>query len=98
MIEIPLQNGSANAHQRFAMQLGNNFLSFEIDYISYLEQPGWSMNIYRDGTPMVLGAMLVPGANVTETYRAGIGQFYFVGDEPTLDNLGIANHLVWTPA
>ncbi len=95
MIEIPLSNGSANAHQRFGVTLGDNYLNFEIDYLSYLDTPGWSMNILRDGTYLVSGAMLVPGADVISTYRAGIGRLVFVGDEVTLNNLGIDNHLVW---
>lgn len=95
MQEIPLSNGSSNAHQEFTLQLGDNYLDFQINYISYTDTPAWSMNILRDGTPLVLGAMLVPGADVTGGYRAGIGRFVFVGDEVTLDNLGKDNHLVW---
>ncbi len=95
MQEIPLSNGSSNAHQRFNIQLGDNYLDFEVDYISYTDKPAWSMNILRDGTPLVSGAMLVPGADVTNGYRANIGRFVFVGDEVTLDNLGVSNHLVW---
>lgn len=95
MIEIPLSNGSANAHQRFGVTLGDNYLNFEIDYLSYLDTPGWSMNILRDGTYLVSGAMLVPGADVISAYRAGIGRLVFVGEEVTLNNLGIDNHLVW---
>jgi len=95
MQEIPLSNGSANAHQEFTLQLGDNYLDFEINYISYTDTESWTMNIYRDGTPLVLGAMLVPGADVTSGYTADIGRFIFVGDEVTLDNLGKDNHLVW---
>lgn len=95
MTEIPLSSGSANAHQRFGIQLGENYLDFEIDYLSYIDKPAWSMNILRDGTYLVTGAMLVPGADVINGYRAGIGRLVFVGDEVTLDNLGIDNHLVW---
>lgn len=95
MQEIPLSNGSANAHQEFSLQLGDNYLDFEINYISYTDTPAWTMNILRDGTPLVMGAMLVPGADAINGYRAGIGRFVFTGDEVTLDNLGVNNHLVW---
>ena len=95
MTEIPLSNGSVNAHQRFGIQLGENYLDFEIDYLSYLDVPAWTMNILRDGTYLVTGAMLVPGADVIANYRADIGRLVFVGDEVTLDNLGTDNHLVW---
>jgi len=95
MTEIPLSSGSANAHQRFGVQLGDNYLDFQIDYLSYLDKAAWTMNVLRDGTYLVTGAMLVPGADVIATYRAGIGKMVFVGDEVTLDNLGTDNHLVW---
>lgn len=95
MIEIPLLNGSVNAHQRFSVQLGVNLIDFQVDYVSYLDSPAWSMNLFRDGSPLVLGAMLEPGCDVIGNYRAKIGMLVFVGDAVTLDNLGIANHLVW---
>lgn len=95
MIEIPLDNGSANAHQTFSVELGGKYLSFEMNYLSYNELPGWTVNISRDGTPLVTGAMLVPGADIVANYRANIGILLFVGDEPTLDNLGVDNHLIW---
>lgn len=95
MTEIPLANGSANAHQQFGITLGENYLTFEVNYISYLDKPAWTMNVLRDGTYLVSGAMLVPGADVISTYRAGIGRLVFVGEEVTLNNLGVDNHLVW---
>lgn len=95
MVEIPLSAGTTNAHQRFSIQLGVNLIDFEIDYISYLDNPAWSMNLYRDGSPLVKGAMLEPGCDVIANYRAKIGLLIFVGDPVTIDNLGIANHLVW---
>lgn len=97
MVEVPLLNGSENAHQRFSVQLGENVLDFQIDYVSYLDYPAWSMNVFRDGTPLIYGAMLEPGCDVIDNYQAGIGRLIFVGDSVTLDNLGIENHLVWVP-
>lgn len=95
MVEIPILSGATNAHQRFSSQLGVNLISFEIDYVSYLDNPAWSMNLFRDGSPLVMGAMLEPGCDVIANYRAKIGLLIFVGDPVTLDNLGIANQLVW---
>ena len=98
MQTIPLSAGAANAHQRFSVQLGDNLISFEIDYAaSYLDAPAWSMNILRDGSRVATGVMLEPGSDVIATYRTGIGQLVFVGADVTLDNLGIANFLVWVP-
>lgn len=97
MLTIPLRAGSANAHQRFGVQLGENLIDVEVDYISYLDAPAWSMNLLRDGTRIVSGAMLEPGSDVIQSYRAGIGQMVFTGADVTLDNLGIDNWLVWIP-
>ena len=46
---------------------------------------------------MMSGVMLKPDAcEVVSNVCAGpIGRFFFVGDEPTLDNLGTDNALVW---
>ncbi|MFG0827906.1 phage baseplate plug protein [Pseudomonas sp. CJQ_7] len=97
MITIPLTAGVGNAHQRFSVQLGDNLISFEIDFISYLDAPAWSMNLIRGGVRLVSGAMLEPGSDVIQSYRTGIGQLVFTGKDVTLDNLGIENSLVWIP-
>lgn len=95
MQEVPLKSGAVNSHQVFTIQLGKNLLNFEVNYISYLDAPAWSMNIYKNGVPLVYGAMLEPGSDIVELYGANIGRLIFVGEEPTIDNLGVDNHLVW---
>ncbi|KAB0489687.1 phage baseplate plug family protein [Pseudomonas vancouverensis] len=97
MFVIPLRAGAENAHQRFAVQLGDNLIDFEVDFISYLDYPAWSMNLVRDGTRLVAGAMLEPGSDVIQSYRTAIGQMVFTGADVTLDNLGVENFLVWIP-
>lgn len=95
MQEIPLLNGAANAHQQFTCRVDGNLLIFVANFLSYLESPAWSLDIYQDGTAIALGAMLVPGCDILQNYSAGIGRLVFTGDEVTLDNLGVDNHLVW---
>lgn len=95
MLNIPLSNGAENAHQRFSIQLDGKLIRFEIDFLSYLDYPAWSMNLYRDKFPLALGVMLEPGSDLLEYYDAGIGRLVFVGDPVTLDNLGVNNNLVW---
>jgi len=89
MVTIPLAN---DAHQEFSVQIGDNLLDFRLNYIT--RSPGWSVDISLDGVRLISGAMLVPGAEITKIYRAGIGRLVFVGDAPTLDNLGKSNALV----
>lgn len=96
MIVIPLIGGAANAHQQFDMQLGDNFLSFTLNYIT-TAGPAWSLDIDLGGERLISGAMLEPGAELTRNYQYGIGRLVFVGADPTLDNLGRSNNLVWVP-
>lgn len=94
MITIALRSGAANAHQTLNIQLGDNFLEFTLNYVT-LFGPAWSVDIRREGVLLVAGAMLEPGADIIETYGAGIGKLYFFGAEVTIDNLGKDNTLVW---
>lgn len=94
MITIPLKNGASNAHQVFTIQLGDNFLQFTLNYIT-IAGPAWSVDISREGVTLISGAMLEPNAVITDGYEAGIGKLVFIGDDVTLDNLGVNNRLVW---
>lgn len=94
MITIPLKNGASNAHQLFTVQLGDNFLQFRLNYIT-VAGPAWSVDISREGVTLISGAMLEPNAVITDGYDAGIGKLVFIGDDVTLDNLGVNNRLVW---
>ena len=101
MITIPLIGGAVNAHQLFTMTLGGRSLDFRL---TYGNEPGvetWSMDIREtsaapDDDNLVSGAMLEPRGDVIKLYNAGIGKFYFIGAEVTLDNLGSDNELIWS--
>lgn len=97
MIEIPLKSGARNARQQFTITLGGNRLMLRLSFITYTGTPTWSMDVLRDGTVLAAGLMLEPGCDVIEQYNAGIGRLVFVGERATIDNLGIDNHLIWTP-
>lgn len=92
---IPLVGGATNAHQQFEIQLGDNLITFEIDYRTVTNR--WSMNLLIEGERIVNGASLTPGSDVIAHWnlRESIGRLIFVGDEVTLDNLGLNNTLVW---
>lgn len=96
-IQIPLVGGSVNAHQTFTMALGGRTLDFTLNYIETLEQPQWSMDISENGQALISGATLEPSRDVIRVYNAGIGKLYFIGEEVTLDNLGVDNQLIWAP-
>jgi hypothetical protein len=94
MITIPLLSGANNAHYSFDKQLGDNFLQFTVNFVT-LAGPSWSVDISREGVELISGAMLEPNAIISDGYNAGIGRLIFVGDDVTLDNLGVDNKLVW---
>lgn len=91
---IPLIGGSANAHQLFTVQLGDNLVDITL---SYLQVGQWSMNIDREGVRLVSGAMLEPNCDIISAWNLtdDIGRFVITGADPTLDNLGIDNTLSW---
>lgn len=94
---IPLVGGAINAHQLFEIQLGEVLAEFEIDYRTLTEL--WSVRINVEGVNLVNGAVLRPNVDIIQHWQLGdtLGQIVFVGDATTLDNLGIANSLIWVP-
>ena len=92
-VEIPLQGGARNAHQTLSVQLGENFVELRINYITRFDT--WTMDVVLGGATKIAGAMLLPSADVSASHRAGLGRFLFIGERPTLDNLGDENKLVW---
>ncbi len=92
MIEVPLQGGAKNSHQRFSIQLGKNLVDFRIDW-NYLYNR-WALNLSIEGVDVLSGGILSAGAAVNR-YVPGMGRLYFVGEDATLDNLGKSNTLVW---
>lgn len=98
MINITLLAGVQNSHQRFQQRINGRLLAFEVDYVSYTKTPYWVMNVYQDGAPIGMGLPLNVGADLLVNQDVSdFGRLVFVGEPATLDNLGIANSLVWIP-
>lgn len=94
MVEIPLVGGAGNSHQSFVILLGENLLQFTLNYIT-VAGPAWSVDVSREGVRLISGAMLEPGAVLTENLNLDIGQLVFTGNPVTVDNLGFENQLIW---
>ena len=92
---IPLEGGPQNAHQTFSVELAGRDITFKLDWCGYVDFPFWNLDILERGLPLVLGLKVVPGCDLVEPYKLGLGKLVLVGEEPTLDNLGIDNQLVW---
>jgi hypothetical protein len=90
---IPLKGGSVNAHQQITVQLGDNLLEFNVNY---LQSGQWAVDISREGVELISGAMLEPNADLTQVFQPlGLGRLIFTGTDTTLDNLGSDNRLTW---
>ena len=95
MIEIPLRNGAEYANHQFIVTLGDNQILIKQEFLSYLDTPQWVISVYRESLPVVLSKPLVPNVEITSQSKIGIGRIVFVGNEATLDNLGVDNKLIW---
>lgn len=95
MKEILISGGAENAHQTFTANLGGKELTFRLDFMTYVENPAWNLDISMKGETLVCGLLLKCGVDLLKPYHLGIGKLVMVGDEPTLQNLGVQNSLVW---
>lgn len=91
-MEIPLT--PAIAFQRFDSPLGQNRITFELNYV---RTDQWSMDIFSGQTLLASGLMLEPNSVLTRGRFLEIGELVFMGDDATFENLGINNKLIWIP-
>lgn len=90
-----VESGAVNAHQQFELQVNGAVYDLRLDYI---EQAGsWTLSVIQDGERLADGVMLYGGANLFSAFPklTNTARLYVVGDEPTLDNLGVTNSIVW---
>lgn len=92
---IPLTGGAKNAHQSFSVLLGDHELTFRLDFMGYIDVPSWNLTIEEDEEVLVEGLLLRCGCDILGPYQLGLGKLVMIGEEPTLDNLGTTNQLVW---
>lgn len=95
MKEIALEGGQENAHQTFTVEMAGRSIDFELDYMGYVDVPVWNLTLKERDQILIAGLLLVGGCDLLEAYNLGLGKLCLVGKEPTLDNLGVENHLIW---
>ena len=93
MTVIPLVGGAANADYKFQIQLGDNTVDFHVHYLTTRSQ--WMCDLSVEGVNVAEGVMLQAGDELLQSYNAGIGRLVMTGTDPTLDDLGTNNKLVW---
>lgn len=90
---IPLVGGAANADYTFDVQLGDNTVGFRVHYLT--TQAQWTCDLSVEGTIVAAGVMLLTGDELIGIYHTGLGKLVLNGTDPTLDDLGTNNQLVW---
>lgn len=93
--EITLQHGVEYSHTSFVVNIAEREITFKLDWCGYPNSPFWNLDLEENGVPLVQGLTLQGGCDLLAPYHLGIGKLFLVGDEPTLDNLGEANTLLW---
>lgn len=83
--------------QSLDANLGGNAVTLRLSYVTSLE--AWAMDIYQEGAPLFAGIMLRSNADLLESWgvRKTFGAMSIIGTEPTFDDLGDGNLLIWTP-
>jgi hypothetical protein len=85
--------------QTFSARLGANSLTIELQWMARLEV--FRVNILTAlGATLTAGRILLPGvdllAGLYPPPQISYGSLTLEGDQPTPDNLGVANLLVWS--
>jgi len=85
--------------QTFSARLGKNTLTIELQWMARLEV--FRVNIVNAlGVPLTSGRFLLPGvdllANLYPPPQVSYGSLTIEGDQPSPDNLGLTNTLVWS--
>ena len=93
MIKIPLSGGVANSHQIIFIQLGDRLFEFRINWRGYINS--WEVDIYVEGALLAAGVSLKPNCEITAMYSNIPERIFFTGAEPTIDNLGADNSMVY---
>ncbi len=93
MKTIPLQGGLNYAHQTFMVAVNSKSYLFDLNYVTTGEY--WSLNISIDNTIQIAGMLLMPNCEISKPFnKPELGKFYMIGEQPTLENLGIENQLL----
>lgn len=88
--EIPLEPDS---YQRFTVPLSGRPITISL---RWLHQYGfYAVDIVENGVAITQGRGLHPGINLLAGLNTGLGTLMLEGRQPTLENLGQRNRLVY---
>jgi len=82
------------AFQRFSVSNGGAVLMLEISWMTRFKY--FVVNVRRaNGAAVTLGRALHPQVDLLNGLSAGLGSIRLEGADPTPENLGIDNRMVW---
>lgn len=88
---IPLPNGESIIN--FDAQIGDYQFGFRLYWI--VDAGYYRVSIKANGDDLVLGKGLHPGIDLLKNQNLNIGKIYLEGQTATIDNLGVANRLIY---
>lgn len=83
-------------YQRFSVNVDGHSLSFALRWLQNYSY--FAVDIYENGEPVTLGKGLNPDINLVRGLNTALGAIYLSGSQPTIDNLGVSNMLVYDDA
>lgn len=93
MSTISLTSGLA--YQRFTVTQDDIRLQIYLHWLTRYSY--YSVDIYDgSGNPVASGRALHPGVNLLGGLNVNMGSLILEGEQPTINNLGATNSLVWT--
>ena len=88
---IPLQSG--RAYQSFTANLRGRSITFRLHWQTLYGY--YLCGIWEGETPITLGCGLNPGIDLLAGLNETLGSITLEGRQPTVDNLGVENRLIW---
>lgn len=87
---IPLEPGP---YQRMTVTLSERVITLRLRWLMQYEF--YAVDILEGGEPITLGRGLHPDVNLLAGLNTGLGTLMLEGKQPTLENLGRRNRLIY---
>lgn len=91
-MSVGLSGGAQNSHQVFSANLGSDYAGIEMRWNSKSGQ--WIVSVSINNAELINEKAYASGTNIFDGFF-GWGMLIVIGEDATLDNLGITNKLIW---
>lgn len=93
---IQVESGAENANQTFSVNLGGTLYNMDLQYKYFCQC--WHLTVSTKEKRIITGVRLLKRGNLLEPFfnlDKEFGGLVVIGEEPTLDNLGVSSQIVW---